>query len=250
MRLSYSTPRAFGWPRGASPRRSLRSGVTRVVQATSVPLLILAGIALVPREVNAGSIYSVQNYPAVQNGYTVSGTITTDGSTGTETNTNFITSFHVTISYPAMDDYAPFVFQSGGSTTATIQGSLDVTPSSITLGPAPSGLSILDTSGLGEGSGINWSTTSYSASYSVIALLTGLTGGPGGAQSVPHPWDLTPSTITTIAVATTTTSSAVPEPSTLAMSGLAAVCGLAYGLVRRRQVQRRQGAGGKPQPTE
>ena len=59
-------------------------GVTRRARSTALPLLILVAISLIPTEVGADSItYNVVNYPALQNGYTVSGTITTNGAIGT-----------------------------------------------------------------------------------------------------------------------------------------------------------------------
>jgi hypothetical protein len=54
-----------------------------MVRSTAIQLLILTGMALTSTEVGAGPImYSVVNYPRFQNGYTVSGTITTNGATG------------------------------------------------------------------------------------------------------------------------------------------------------------------------
>ena len=76
------------------PRRSLRCGVTRMVRSTAIPLLILAAISQTPPEVGAASItYDVVNYPTLQNGYTVSGTITTNGATGTSLPGSDITSW-------------------------------------------------------------------------------------------------------------------------------------------------------------
>src|SRR5262245_491848 len=85
-------------PCDPSPRRSLRWGVTRMVRAAAIPLLLLAGIAPTPTEVSAGSItYSLVDYPASQNGYTLEGSITTNGSTGTIISTDFIKDWSITI---------------------------------------------------------------------------------------------------------------------------------------------------------
>ncbi len=43
---------------------------------------------------------------------------------------------------------------------------------------------------------------------------------------------------------------AVPEPSSLFIVGMAVVCGLAYGTVHKRQLQRRPGPVGEHQPNE
>ncbi len=217
-------------PSQPSPRHSLRWGMIRMVRANSIILLTLTIIALAPRGVKAGHIYSIENYPAVQNGITVSGTITTDGSTGIETNTSFITSFDVTLSSPGS---APFVLQPSDS-VLLLDGSLEVTPSSITLGPALSILDILTSGGNNPGAGLVYSTSFYSAPEGVIGLLTGLTGGPGGSISGGTAWDSSP--VTTIATAT----SAVPEPSSLMLSGVGVVCGLACVLVRKRKAGRRR----------
>jgi hypothetical protein len=219
-------------------------GLTRRVRSIALPLLILAAIALIPTEAGAGSItYDVVNYPAVQNGITVSGTITTDGSTGVETSPNFITGFDVTLSSPGS---APFTLQPSDA-VLLIDGSLEVTPSSITLGPALSVLSILTSGGGNPGAGLYYSTSFYKAPEGVIGLLGGLTGGPGGSVSGGLAWDSPP--VTTIATAAVT-ASAVPEPSSLLLSGIGVVCGLAYVLVRKRRAQHRRGAGGPSQPTE
>jgi hypothetical protein len=74
-------------------------GLTRRMRSSAIPLLILAGTALTPTEVGAASItYNVLNYPTLQNGYTVTGTITTDGSTGMELPGTDITSWDIVIS--------------------------------------------------------------------------------------------------------------------------------------------------------
>jgi hypothetical protein len=68
------------------------------VRSTALPLLILVAISLIPTEVGAESItYFMENYPAIQNGYTVTGTITTDGTTGTFLPATDITDWHITI---------------------------------------------------------------------------------------------------------------------------------------------------------
>ena len=59
--------------------------------------LFMLAAALAPHAAEAGSVtYAIQNYPADQNGHTVSGSITTDGKTGL-LDTSDITSWTLTI---------------------------------------------------------------------------------------------------------------------------------------------------------
>jgi len=61
-------------------------------------LLTLTALAFRPAEVAAGSItYNVVNYPDLQNGNTVTGTITTDGATGSNLPGTDITLWNITI---------------------------------------------------------------------------------------------------------------------------------------------------------
>jgi hypothetical protein len=65
-------------------RRSVAIGALRIW----IPLLLMAGGAIAPPASQGGITYNLVNYATLQNGYTVSGTITTDGAIGTITNEN------------------------------------------------------------------------------------------------------------------------------------------------------------------
>ena len=92
-------------------------------------MLMLAGATIASREVYAGSfVYNVVNYPALQNGYTVTGTITTSVNQGTDLPTP-ITSWDVTITGSA----GTFQFTPIDSSA---RGHLDVTPTTITVATA------------------------------------------------------------------------------------------------------------------
>lgn len=82
MSTDLEIPRSEATSPDHFPRRFLRRSVARMVRSTTIPLLILAGIALSTPEATAGSVvYSMVDYPSLQNGYSVGGTITaTNGS--------------------------------------------------------------------------------------------------------------------------------------------------------------------------
>ena len=83
-------------PRDPATRRLHTWHGTRFVRTTFCTLFIL-GIALVPRVVTAGTIYTLVDHPDLQNGYHLTGTIETNGSLGTQTTTDFIQSWSVLI---------------------------------------------------------------------------------------------------------------------------------------------------------
>jgi len=62
----------------------------------AIALASLCMLLVVSQTTKAGTIYDLQNYPADQNGHTLSGTITTDGTIGTLQESN-IKSWNVTI---------------------------------------------------------------------------------------------------------------------------------------------------------
>jgi hypothetical protein len=57
-------------------------------RALSGPAIVLAVLGLSPRA-RADETYDIKNYPSLQNGYTLQGTITTDGKTGPITTADF-----------------------------------------------------------------------------------------------------------------------------------------------------------------
>jgi hypothetical protein len=76
-------------------RRSVAIGSLRIW----FPLLLMAGGAIAPPASGGSITYNIVNYPTLQNGYSVSGTITTDGTTGSITATDITTwDISVTIS--------------------------------------------------------------------------------------------------------------------------------------------------------
>ena len=165
---------------------------------------------------SAGSItYDLVNYPAYQNGYTLSGFITTDGTTGT-LEASDITAWTVTMSFSTTSE----TFSSDQPYSILFAGSVAATASQIYLGTqGESNAAFLSLIGppFGATEQIDWvQSTSYS--YYVAELPGyGLTW-----QSYP------PFSGTNFVIAT----ASVPEPSELTLLGIAGT-GLAI-FARRR----------------
>jgi len=192
-------------------------------------------LLVVSQRTKAGTIYDLQNYPADQNGHTLSGTITTDGTIGSLQASN-ITSWNVTID--ANDNFSS---HDTGAFNDSVGPGLVATPTELTFAISPSAQPINTVLGLGtfiQGgpqSSVSWySQDIHGDSYYVAWFQSPPPYTPniwntenpvmGGIV----PW--------VIAVAQTT---AVPEPSALVLAGSAIVSGLAYGLARKRRAQRK-----------
>jgi hypothetical protein len=74
----------------------MRHKMNRTTLFAALSLAIAIGIA--PASNGASIVYNVVDYPALQNGYTVSGTITTNGSIGTHLPAMDITAWNITVS--------------------------------------------------------------------------------------------------------------------------------------------------------
>jgi hypothetical protein len=170
--------------------------------ATAVLISVLTFGGSVAR---AGNItYMIVNNGPDQNGYTLSGTIVTKGTLGALTADDFV-SWQFTITGPG----GPF---NGNDTAPTLPGAWSATATQLTVNNPTH----LDSGSLS----IVWSpgVPAYSASDGDITLWN--TAGRGYGAS---PW--------VVAVA-------APEPSTMVLAGLAAVCGAAIGLARNRRAHR------------
>jgi hypothetical protein len=208
--------------REPSPRRSLRCGVTRRVRSAAVPLLILVAIALIPTEVGAGSItYNVVNYPDLQNGYTVSGTITTNGATGTFLPGTDITSWDISITKGTTT-----VVTLTPTDSFNISNAFDATTTSITAATPFDVVEFVATS-LPE---IDLSWTGLPGGGAVSYMAEDHTNNTNLWNSSLFPAN---SPIAT-----------VPEPSSAVLASVGAVAAfLAYGSSRHRRAQRLQATG-------
>ena len=187
------------------------------VLATTGIVLLLA----VPHSLEAGQItYTIQNYPADQNGASLAGTITTDGAIGNLAIADIL-SWSWTIT-PA-GGTATTVSSSDALTAVIIFESVVASRSSITLAGNANNAFALTQS---DTSGDVFNDLDYERfvgeEQQYVGQLTGdvwVTRNPvmGGTD----PWVIAE-------VAT------VPEPTSLRLTGMGAVFGVAYSLARKR----------------
>jgi hypothetical protein len=169
-------------------RRSVAIGARRIW----LLLLLIAGGAIAPPASWGEITYNIANYPTVQNGYTISGTMTTDGGTGLITNSDVLTwDISVTSSGSPLFALTP--------SDSDFSGIFLATPTTITSPVVSVPFFIAN-----NGSRITWDSESsiYSASYPPDGLL----------------WDGRWTTASIVA-----TSSAVPEPSAIVLLAMGAL---------------------------
>ena len=187
-------------------------------------------LLVVPQMTKADMIYDLQNYPADQNGHTLSGTITTDGTIGSLQGGNII-SWNVTID--AVDKFSSQDFPAGTNLSGT---GLIATPTELTLATPTTGQNSLyiNSSPGGLFNDVLWirypvgGLDVYLAAYQAPNLTTTLWSTSSPQMGGTDPWVLGEAQTT-----------AVPEPSAIVLVGSAIVCGLAYGLARKRRAQRK-----------
>jgi hypothetical protein len=188
-------------------------------------LAILTLVTMNGAATRADLTYNIVNHVADQNGYSLTGTITTNGATGALTAANFV------------------------SWQFTITGTLG---SFSTSGTVP----LLD---------IGVTATLSTLSTSSQFALDGFNGPPAintpslevqwradlpiyqGAENVQGDtfWVTSGTGFGTSGAWTVATVAAVPEPSTFTVAALAGVCGIACGLARKRWAQRAASASAK-----
>ncbi len=222
MRPDQVIRRARSWVCTASPHRGHRPCEARFARRILVTLLLLAGAGIAPQSLKAGSItYNIENYPAVQAGSQLSGSITTDGHIGSLASANIL-SWTVTI------DSTTFASTDPGASVTIIDNKLVASSTAITLAsdiiPNVFELSVPTTP--------NPSILEYDYSPTLAyvgQINTGLKWDTIFAQPGP------PLTIGVFA------SSSVPEPSS-AVLAVFGVIGIAYGWSSHRRAQRRAAA--------
>ena len=174
----------------------------------------------------AGAItYSIQNYPADQQGAALSGTITTDGVIGNVAAADVL-SWSWTIT---PFEGTPVTLSSSTGGAVEIVGAVVASQSSFTIAMAPQGdINFISFSGFGDLS-LAYDRDNRTQDGSVFNVYS---GDPGAAPWVTDnpvmggtdPW--------VIAEA-----GAVPEPSSLALASLGAASGIAFGLARKRRTE-------------
>jgi len=210
--------------------------------------VMLFTLLTLPPAVLAGSTkYNILNYPDLQNGWTLTGTITTDGFIG-DINQNDIKSWTWTITSGATT-YTANSTDPGASTT--LEGiEIQETPTEILLQlspwpwPADSPPDTLFVLNSGENKSLTW-TIMYDPNYYPTDLIYTNSGswysdlwmGEGvGMFQLPPPLYI-PGNQTQWILAQAS-AAAVPEPASLYLVGFGAVCGCVYVMGHKRRARR------------
>jgi hypothetical protein len=183
-----------------------------MARSAFILLLILAGVILGPREVYAGSIrYFVENYPTLQNGYTVSGTITTNGDFGTSLLTSDITSWNITVTLGSttIASFTP-------ANSINYEAFFDASPTTLSVSLGTEFINFIN---LPIGTSLFWGGPNAGDSYLLDLFLS------SGASNLLWDSEFPPPQI----VAT------IPEPSSGALALLGAAVLISYGWARSRR---------------
>jgi hypothetical protein len=205
---------------GKSPHRGHGPSEAPFARRILVALFLLCGGVIATSAAHAGSVmYAVVNYPEFQNGYTVSGTITT-------TTMNFateITSWDITITHgtTTIANFNPTVGKNASQAFA-------VSPISITVPTVGDSVAFENNN--------NTDLIVWGAQKTVVEYFAFVS--PNSLWS------------SFLSPVTTPVATVVPEPSTAAIAMSGAVTGIAIALGRKRRAQRRHGKAGHTQPTE
>jgi hypothetical protein len=197
--------------------------------------MIFAAITQTPPEATAGSItYNIVAYPTITSPYSVSGTITTNGATGTALDGTDITGWDITVTQGTTP-----IFELTPTNSDNITSIFDATATTITV-PTTSGQSIqFATTDIPSSQDINWLRNDDNT---ITYLGTDVSILPFG-QSI---WNgLLPTNQSPVATAT-----AIPEPSTGVLVGIGAVHALPYVQHRKRQSRHARGDVGRSEPAE
>jgi hypothetical protein len=177
-----------------------------------LPTIVLALIAAPPT--TAASItYNIQNYPSFQSGYTLSGTITTDGNVGTLTQAD-ITSWSLSVSG------GPNSFTAAGSGAGTGVESIGLVASTNQLTLADPGTQLFNVLSLsGNGGHVSWTEGGDAAGFSDNYYALNNVGNTTVWNTIPTdasfggpPWIIAQAQITSVAE---------PGTRTMALVGLA-----------------------------
>ena len=194
--------------------------MNRIVSVTSA----LVALLVISDATNADMTYNIENYPADQNGATLSGTITTDGEIGPLA-TSDIVSWSWTVTTSGGTSYS-FNSSMTGSQTA-VTGDVVESRTSITIAYSPDGESLVSLSDTAAGynqlvyyrDGIDYAYRCFAGpdtEYPIWGTMNPVVGNT-------DPW--------VIAVAPTS----VPEPTSLTLAGFGAFCAITCIVPPRRK---------------
>jgi len=199
----------------------MRSTTKWFALAIAVIMLVASGSG----RTRAGSItYQLVNYPAYQNGWTLSGSITTDGTIGQIASSD-IESWTWTVSMNG----STYTATSTDLKTEAILAGIEATPTSLLLPPAQlggplTGIDLFDPGFTGPGYG-SWAWVNYGFNWAYSCEV-------GTSANVL--WNSEEVTSLPVLVA----GISVPEPASVALAALAGLCGIAYRLARKRRAER------------
>jgi len=204
--------------------RPAEAGPIARIHALFLSVATFALLAGGARTASAGNIvYSLVDYPAFENGYALSGTITTDGKTG-ELSFKDILAWQVTITPPVG---APFNFDSTMAQTFVLVTGVTASVNVITLPDppfAPLQDNLLALAGPPGGGGLTYLKREVGGrEFIATAPQEVWNATPGSSDLGVNPW---------VIATVRSPDSSIPEPSTLVLSSI--LLGL-FGMVELRK---------------
>ncbi len=184
--------------------------------------VMLSTLLTLPTAARADRMYNILNNPDIQNGWTLSGTITTDGTMGQIQASNIL-SWTWTITSGA----GSFTVSSTDPGAAVIYGAITATRTGLLVPFYGDGIGLTT-----QGAGLEWVTIG-GTQLSTYAEVTSAPWGDNGWDSLIGPpadgssaWLIASNPV------------AVPEPSPVSIAGFGAVCGCVYVMGQKRRARR------------
>jgi len=205
------------------------------MQKTTLRAMMLFTLLTLPQAVLAGSItYDIVNYPDLQNGWTLSGTITTDATMGPITQLD-ITSWTWSITKVVDNIVRDYTFRSTDPGGVVAGIGLTATSSELLLPFSDSNSFSLQTKAAALFDGVE------PGPFGIAQALHTTASNQTGGEPVPY-WTTRTTdpqyTESFVIASTTTAAAAVPEPSSLYLLGFGAVCGCVYVMGNKRRERR------------
>jgi len=206
-----------------------RNGKDPMHRCTQQAVMLFTLLTLPPAVLAGSTTYNLVNHPDYQDGWTLSGTITTDGTIGLLQSSD-ITSWTWTVTKPGSSQ----TYRSGPGTVSYADG-LTATNTGLLILIRNTGTGILLNTPFG---GINDGYGTWEGGPAGPTYFTGAGGSASGhfvfywSDEPPNP-SAVPLEEFTFAATT-----AIPEPATLYLLGFGAVCGCVYVMGHKRRARR------------